>query len=194
MQGRVIFLLEEPSMKALLDGLLPRLFPGWECEIHFKCVPHQGKSDLDASIPKKLSAWRIPGDRFVIVRDNDNGNCVNIKQRYLAMCNAAGRPETLVRLVCQELESWYLGDLEALANAFDNAKLNTPSLQKRFDHPDKWQKPSVELRRLIPEFQKVGAARNMALTLREVGNHSESFRFFVAGVRRLAQQMGYQQP
>lgn len=190
MVGRLIFLLEEPSMKALLDGLLPRLFPGWEAETHFKCVPHQGKSDLDASIPRKLSSWRIPGDRFVIVRDNDNVDCVDLKRRYLATCHASGRPETLVRLVCQELESWYVGDLVALAEAFDNPKLNSPALRKRFANPDEWEKPSLELKRLIPSFQKTSAARSMSAYLKIEGNRSRSFQVFVDGVRRLAREMG----
>ena len=62
--GRMVFLLEEQSMKELLDGLLPRLFPG----LNFLCVPHEGKQDLERSIPRKLRAWRVPGDRFVIVQ------------------------------------------------------------------------------------------------------------------------------
>lgn len=40
--GRIVFLLEEPSMQALLEGLLPRLFP----QLRFLCVPHDGKTDL----------------------------------------------------------------------------------------------------------------------------------------------------
>lgn len=191
MQGRLIFLLEEPSMKALLDGLLPRLFPGMEPEIHFKCVPHQGKSDLDTSAPRKLSAWRIPGDRFVIVRDNDNASCVDIKARYVQMCLNANRPDTLIRLVCQELESWYLGDLQALAAAFNDPKLAAPALKKKFVAPDTWQKPSVELARLLPSFQKVSAARSMAATLQDGQNRSRSFQMFVDGVRRVMCEMGY---
>ena len=42
MSGRLVFLLEEPSMKTLLDGLLPRLFPCWQAGTHFLCVPHEG--------------------------------------------------------------------------------------------------------------------------------------------------------
>ena len=194
MEGRLIFLLEEPSMKALLDGLLPRIFQGWEPETHFKCVPHQGKSDLDVSVPRKLNAWRIPGDRFVIVRDNDNANCVDIKKRYLATCHAAGRPDTLIRLVCQELESWYVGDLVALSEAFVDPKLNTPALRKRFSDPDAWEKPSVELKRLIPSFQKVSAARSMSASLRPKENQSKSFQVFVDGVTRVAREMGSEAP
>ena len=192
MQGRIIFLLEEPSMKILLEGLLPRLFPSMVAGEHFLCIKHEGKSDLDTSIPRKLQAWRIQEDRFVILRDNDNAQCVNLKARFVDICAKSGRPDTVVRLVCQELESWYIGDLQALAGAFGNGKLNSPSLQKRFADPDTWQKPSAELIRLIPSFQKGSAARCMAEALEEDRNRSTSFRFFVSGVRRLAQEMGYQ--
>lgn len=194
MNGRVIFLLEEPSMKILLDGLLPRLFPGWIEGQHFQCIPHEGKSDLDRSIARKLSAWRIPGDRFVIVRDNDNADCGSLKARLQALCAANGRPDTLIRLVCQELEGWYVGDLPALAQAFKNPKLNTPALRKRFATPDDWKKPSVEVSRLIPAFQKGSGARAMAACLQETGNLSRSFQVFVAGVRRIAEEMSHQAP
>ena len=192
MIGRIIFLLEEPSMKIFLDGLLPRLFPGWVANQHFQCVKHDGKSDLDRSIPRKLSAWRIPGDRFVIVRDNDSTDCIQLKARLQALCLASGRPETLIRLACQELESWYVGDLQSLAQAFDDPKLDAPAMRKRFAVPDDWQKPSVELARLIPAFQKGSGARTMATHLREIGNRSVSFQVFVQGILRVAVEMGYQ--
>ncbi|MFM9900269.1 MAG: DUF4276 family protein [Polaromonas sp.] len=189
MTGRLVFLVEEPSMKILLDGLLPNLLPGLIEGRHFLCVKHDGKSDLDRSIPRKLSAWRIPGDRFVIMRDNDGADCVALKARLQALCRANGRAETLVRLVCQELESWYLGDLQALAKAFNNPKLNTPALRKRFAYPDEWQKPSLEVDRMVPEFQKGSGARAMADCLHDTGNLSHSFNVFVAGVRRIALEM-----
>ena len=118
MQGRLVFLLEEPSMKHLLDGLLPRLMPGWVAGEHFLCVPHEGKSDLDRSVPRKLAAWRVPGDRFVVLRDNDSAACQDVKARLTQLCVDSGRADTLIRLVCQELEGWYLGDLDALAQLF----------------------------------------------------------------------------
>ncbi len=60
MPGRLVFLVAELSMKALLDGLLPRLMPGWVVERDFMCVPHEGKSDLDTSAPRKLREWQFP--------------------------------------------------------------------------------------------------------------------------------------
>lgn len=194
MQGRLVFLLEEPSMKFLLEGLLPRIFPGMVVGLHFLCVTHQGKSDLDTSIPRKLKSWKIVGDRFVIMRDNDNANCIDLKARFVRMCEECGRPDTLIRLVCQELESWYIGDLSALAEVFAAPKLDSPGLRKRFVNPDTWQKPSRELERLIPAFQKGSAARLMAECLEEERNCSPSFQAFIGGVRCLVSGMGYAAP
>ena len=47
---RVIFVLEEASMRDLLVGLLPRLYPN----MVFECLAHEGKNDLEKSIPRKL--------------------------------------------------------------------------------------------------------------------------------------------
>lgn len=185
MEGRLVFLLEEPSMKLLLAGLLPRLFPGWVEYTHFLLVPHEGKSDLDRSVPKKLRSWQIPGDRFVILRDNDNANCVDLKTRFTKLCGQCGRPDTLVRLVCQELESWYLGDLAALAQAYGDPKINSPAQRKRFSDPDSWQKPSTEVARLAPTFQKGSGARLMGAALQRSENISTSFQVFVSGLERL---------
>ena len=124
---RVIFLLEEASMRDLLVGLLPRLYPNTV----FECLAHEGKNDLEKSIPRKLRAWREPGVRFVILRDNDGDDCVRLKRRLLQSCQQAGRPDTLVRIVCQELEAGYLGEPDALAEAFENERLRVESVARR---------------------------------------------------------------
>ncbi len=98
--SRVVFLLEEPSMKVFLKALLPRAFPGLE----FLCVPHEGKQDLEKSIPRKLRAWNEAGVRFVVIRDNDRDECKKVKSRLRNVCEQAGRPETVIRIACQELE------------------------------------------------------------------------------------------
>lgn len=73
--SRLVFLLEESSMQALLDGLLPRLFPG----LPFLCIPHDGKTDLERSIPRKLRGWHELGVRFAVIRDNDSKDCRSLK-------------------------------------------------------------------------------------------------------------------
>ena len=175
-------------MKAFLDTFLPRLIPDWKKEQDFLCVPHRGKTDLDKSIRTKLKAWREPGVRFVVVRDNDNADCRVQKTSLQAICAQSGRPDTLIRLVCQELESWYLGDPFALAKAYPDAFLKTGNLDKRYCQPDEWQKPSLELERILPQFQKQDGARRLSAHLDLKKNSSYSFQTFVSGVRCLATQ------
>ena len=176
--GRVVFLLEEDSMKALLQGLLPRIFP----KLDFLCVAHEGKSDLERSIPRKLRGWRSPGDRFVVVRDNDSLDCHVLKDRIRQLCHEGGRDDTLIRIVCQELEAWYLGEPDAMADAFGDDNLRRIGNRARYRNPDICRKPSEDVKKLAPRFQKVEGARSMAAHLTQEGNSSHSFAVFLSGV------------
>lgn len=180
--SRVVFLLEEYSMKVLLDDLLPRLYPG----LDFQCVHHEGKQDLEKSIPRKLRAWREPGVRFVILRDNDGADCTVLKQRLVNLCQHAGRPDSVVRIVCQELEAWYLADPEALAQAYDEPRLIQKLRAARFRNPDSVVSPSVEMEKILPLFQKVNGARLMAKTLSRERNTSSSFQALLKTLDSLA--------
>ncbi len=180
--SRIVFLVEEYSMKVLLDVLLPRLVPG----LAFLCVPHQGKQDLEKSIPKKLRAWHEPGVRFVVLRDNDRADCRALKGRLVALCRNGGRQDTLVRIACQELEAWYLGEPAALAQAFGNERLREIGAKARYRDPDVVASPSAEVSKLVPEFQKVSGARRMARTLSRLGNGSRSFEALMQGIEREA--------
>ena len=188
--GRVIFLVEEPSMQAFLDIFLPRLYP----DLKFLCIPHDGKYHLDRSIVHTLRSWRVPGDRFVILRDNDGGDCHALKERLRGLCRQGGREDTLIRIVCQELEAWHLGEPDAMANAFGDERLRNIGRQATHRNPDTRLKPSLDMEKLTQGFQKSSSARLMAEYLTRENNRSHSFAVFMAGIARLMQnpstQMG----
>ena len=179
--NRIVFLLEEFSMKVLLDGLLPRLFPN----LSFVCVPHEGKQDLAKSIPRKLRAWREPGVRFCVIRDNDGSDCIELKADLMALCREGGREDTLVRIACQELEAWYFGSPDALALAFAEDSLRHLARRSLFRDPDAISQPSTRLAELVPAFQKVMGARRMAQTLTRE-NRSKSFQALLTGLDQVA--------
>ena len=174
-------------MADLLDGLLPRLFPA----LRFQCVPHDGKQDLEKSIPRKLRAWREPGVRFVVARDQDSADCRQVKARLANLCRNAGRADVLVRVVCRELEAWYIGDPEALVRAFPEARRRRRMLRElnraRYRNPDTVVRPSEAIARQIPEFQRRLGARRMAILLSQE-NRSRSYQVFLEGVERLHYQ------
>ena len=178
----IVFMVEELSMADLLDQLLPRLFP----ELEFRCVPHEGKSDLERSLVRKLRAWRTPGVRFVVMRDQDSADCREVKSRLRDLCEQGGRPDSLVRVVCRELEAWYVGDLDALTAAFPSSarRVRNRVAERRFSNPDDVVQPARALAELIPSFQKRSAATAIgALLSRE--NRSRSYQVFLEGVERL---------
>jgi hypothetical protein len=180
--NRLVFLLEELSMRVLLEGLLPRALPG----LCFQCIVHDGKSDLEKNVSRRLRAWREPGVRFMIVRDNDGAECRRLKDSLVELVPDERRSQTLVRLACQELEAWYFGEPSALARAFDQPELANVGARARFRDPDSIQEPSAALAELAPAFQKVSGARAMGRLLDPDDNGSRSFRAFLDGVRRLA--------
>lgn len=183
--ARIVFLLEEPSMVELLRGVLPKVFPDWVENQHWIAVPHSGKSDLEASVPRKLRAWNVPGDRFVIMRDNDGGDCRAHKQRLLGLAAVRPADQVLVRIVCQELEGWFLGDLEAVAQAYPVADRQLKARPRKYHDPDRMTNASDELRLLTEVPGKVGRAKTISAHLSIEANLSRSFQVFIAGLKRI---------
>ncbi len=54
---RLVLLLEEPSAKAMLQGVLPRLLPQ---DVHPDYKVFEGKQDLKKNLTRVLKAWRMP--------------------------------------------------------------------------------------------------------------------------------------
>ncbi len=181
---QIVFLLEEPSAKALLQGLLPRILPGNWVPLF---IVFQGKQDLEKGMVTKLRHWKTPGTLFVVLRDQDSEDCMEVKAGLLKRCQKAGKPSTLVRVACRELEAWVLGDLESFATEFDCPSANQAKKKSKLANPDNTMKPVKELRRFFPAYQKVDGARRMGQRLDPQNNKSASFRAFCAGVERITQ-------
>lgn len=183
--NRLIFFVEEESMATLLEALLPRLFQNLIPRSTFLCIRHQGKDDLKLSLPRKIRRWP-PGDRFVVVQDQDHADCRRVKSGLVRICKEAGRDDVLVRVVCRELEAWYLGEPDALAQAYPGrASLVRRELRgSRYRDPDGVRNPARALTELVPEYQKVGGARLMGGLLSRQ-NRSHSFKVFLDGIEKL---------
>jgi hypothetical protein len=172
-------------MEMALQTLLPSELP----PDRYLLVSHEGKKDLDASIPRKLRSWQEPGVSFVIVRDCHAEDCRKLKSRLKRLCEREKRPTTLVRIVCRELESWFLGDLEAVAKAFGRPGVAKLSRKRKFRDPDSLANASDELRRLVPEYQKRSGARAISTLMAPGRNSSHSFGVFWKSVRDMAQRV-----
>lgn len=178
----LVFFLEEPSAREMLKGLLPRILPD---NIRIQYVVFEGKQDLEKRLPIRLRAWQVPNALFVVMRDQDSGDCIGIKDGLVQKCAAAGKPGALVRVACRELESFYLGDLAAVATAIGPPNLPNLQTKQRYRTPDNIQNPAKELKKIAPEYQKVSGSRAIGKHL-DMNNHrSHSFAVLVSGIKTL---------
>ena len=187
--GRLVFLLEEASMAAFLREVLPKIEPDWRENEHWLFIHHRGKKDLEKSIPIKLRAWNESNDCFIIVRDNDGADCHVVKAKLLGVATSKPTERVRVRLVCQHLEGWFLGDLDALSAAYPHVKVSERRLSAKYRDPDVLTNACQEVERLTKEKGKVGRAKKVGAHIAPEKNRSHSFKVFVSGVKQMKVQL-----
>jgi hypothetical protein len=132
--GSLEVLVEEPSAKRFLDGILPRMVPS---DIGVQIHAFNGKSDILRKLPQRLSGYRYyePGPKILVLVDRDDEDCRDVKRKLekrklekivaesgflskVAAAESAGDFDVCTRVVIEELEAWMLGDHDALIAAF----------------------------------------------------------------------------
>ena len=171
-------------MATLLRNLLPKLFPDFREKEHWLIIPHQGKSDLERSYPRKMKEWREPMVRFILLRDNDGVDCLALKHRLISTVPDHA-PAYLVRIVCQELEGWLLGDMAAVAAAYPAAARHRSFKNLSKKDPDTLANAAELIKALTGTGAKVARVSMIAKHLQPSNNRSHSFQVFVNGLRRM---------
>ncbi len=176
--AQLVFLLEEPSAKTFLESITERLQIKSDCRF----LSFQGKSDLEKKILSRMRGWTHQDTYFLVMRDRDSADCEKIKEVLVSKCRQSGVPDTRfrVRIACGELESFYLGDFSAIAQAYENPSLQRKSYGKKYRNPDALGNPCEEFFKLIGEPQaKMRAAQLLGQHINldhYEDNRSSSFR------------------
>jgi hypothetical protein len=180
------FLTEERSMKNFLEILLPKL--GFD--ENYRIVSFEGKSDLKKSISRKIDASER-GSRFIVLIDQDSNDCLRLKQEIQEIIERQSSKveeiEYRVRIVCHELESWYLGDLLAIDKAF-GTKMVQHVNKRTYRNPDHYlSNPKQVFLKQIGTIGQIAAAEKMANAMTMEGiknNRSHSFKVFISTVKQ----------
>lgn len=207
----LIILCEEPSAAEALTHLLSRLVSDPDT---FQIINMECKSQLLAQLPNRLLSYarrlaHEPDLRVLVLIDRDQQNCLQLKQTLESAARAAGlrtlmaaRPapgqppagafHVVNRVVCEELEAWFLGDPAAVEQAYPNVR-RAHFRQAHLRSPDTvpggtWEalERTLQKGRYYPAgLAKIRAARDIAphLNLTPSLNQSPSFQAFLAGVR-----------
>jgi len=161
---QVEILVEESSMKHFLINILPLILPDGIC-LNRNCFirQHEGKQHLKKEIPKKVRAYKHYGTpvKVIIIHDQDSADCKVLKADLTKLVNDSGPLPHLIRIACRELEAWYLGDMDAIEQVYPKFKAARYRNWNKFRNSDLCN-ASDELRKIIPEFQKGVAAREIS--------------------------------
>lgn len=192
-------LTEELSAEKALYELVPKMLGN---EITFKVHSHQGKSDLLRSLRGRLTGYSywLPDDwRIVVLVDEDREDChelkfqletVAVESGLVTKSRAAGqRFQVVNRIAIEELEAWFLGDLEAVRAAFPRLSRGLLSNPK-YANPDHVPRGTWEtLERILQRagyykagMAKTDAALRIATHMVPDRNRSRSFQVFMSGL------------
>ena len=196
-------LVEEYSAEVTLEALLPKLLPE---RATFKIHAFRGKHDLLKKLPDRLKAYRswIPENwRIVVLCDRDRDDCYKLKKEledrakksdFTTKSSPDGdRFTVLNRIAIEELEAWFLGDPEAIAQAYPKIR-KTYIAQELYRNPDGIRGGTWEaLEKLLQGkgyhsggLNKIQAAREIAPYLQQETNRSQSFQVFCSGLQSLS--------
>ena len=193
--SHLIFLVEELSMEAFLQELLPRVLPSITPEI----IRFQGKPDLLKQLGKRLRAYSklLPIEsRLVVLIDRDDEDCLELKKRLEIEADQSGLLsksksgtrdwQILNRVAIEELEAWYFGNWYAVQKAYPRVPDSIPK-KAPYRNPDQikggtWEAFEREMQKagyFNGGLSKIEAARSIGKHIDVSRNTSPSFAVLI---------------
>ncbi len=196
---RLEILVEEPSMEAALREVMPKILHG---RARWKPINMGSKNKLLKALPDRLRAYRKRIDKdndlkIIVLVDRDSDDCEQLKHRLETIAREAGLTtkttvnsqdgfQVVTRIVIEELETWFMGDVDALKSAFTSLKgINFPVHFRNPDNGGTWERLHHFLKRngiYRKSYPKIEAARKIAKYMEPGRNRSRSFQTFLQGV------------
>lgn len=196
---RLEILVEEPSMEAALREIMPRILRD---RAPWKPINMGSKDKLLKALPARLRAYRKRIDngeniKIIVLVDRDSDNCEALKHKLETIAHEAGLTtktavngkgdfQVVTRIAIEELEAWFMGDVDALKAAFTSLK--SANFPRTFNNPDNggtWERLHRFLKRhgiYRNSYPKIQAARTIAKHMEPGRNRSRSFQAFLQGV------------
>lgn len=201
-------LVEEESMELTVRLFLAAYVSGLSFDVHNLA----SKQRLLLNLQDRLRGYRRLRDAYagggvelgvLVLVDRDDDDCRELKRRLEGAAteagfrtrgnaDASGAFTVVNRVVCEELESWFLGDPEAVRLAYP--RVRRFETQTRYRHCDEiaggtWEAFERLLQRAghhVGGLAKLQAARDMAPHLHPGRNRSPSFQAFWTVVEEMA--------
>ncbi|MBJ7296676.1 MAG: DUF4276 family protein [Dolichospermum sp. JUN01] len=188
------FLVEEASTEIALKEIVPKIIGN----VHtFKIHNFQNKDRLLKRLPERMKAYAnfIHDDwRIVVLVDEDRSDCQELKKKLCHASSIVTQKKgniVLHRIVVEELESWFIGDVAAIRAEYEKIPVSL-SQQAKFRNPDAikggtWEELDKILKKYGYEtgLQKMDFAQKVSPHMDVENNQSRSFQVFRDGLRRM---------
>ncbi|MEO5369321.1 MAG: DUF4276 family protein [Magnetococcus sp. DMHC-1] len=196
--------VEEFSMAETLRVLLPKLTKE---RVQWEVINHGSKDRLLKNLPNRFQGYcalsQVMDLRLLVLVDRDDDNCFVLKEKLEKIAKdkglvtkSASLPDgsfmVVNRIVVEELEAWFFGDIPALCKAYRRISATLGS-NKKFRNPDAirggtWEALHREMNKVgyyHGHFPKIEVARNVTPHMSLSANRSASFQAFCQGVEAL---------
>ena len=126
-----------------------------------------------------------------MLRDKDGSDCHEVKASLVDKMSNAGRADSMARIACHELESFYLGDLAAVEVGLEIKNISQMQDRRKYRTPDKTGNAAEEMFKLtFNAYQKIAGSRAISTHLALDGsNRSRSFNVLVEGIREIIRRI-----
>ena len=179
-ESDILVFVEERSAEEIVRAVGRRLGLAGRMTV----LKHRGAGDLERSLKRKLAADPLPYGRYLILRDADNLDCQELKKKLSTMIPASKRSRTRVRLVCQELEAWYLAQSNLLVR---EGVLKTPIPKRALQGGvDAVRDPKRLFQRHAHQKGQIAHAQRIGPLLNLESRASPSFAHFISALRYIA--------
>lgn len=202
----VELMLEEPSAEVTVRVLVPKIIPG----VDFTTVAFNSKNELLRKLPGRLRGCAVgmpfAGNKVVVLVDRDADDCARLRKTLNDIVVASGlrtasavrdreTGDVLLRIVVEELEAWFFGDVPAIRKAYPRVPENLAD-QVKYRDPDAisggtWEALELVLQRHgyhRERLRKLTAAAEIAPHMDVENNRSRSFQVFRDGPRCLVKE------
>lgn len=191
-------------MQITLENIVPKIMGE---EVTFTVHDLRGKQNLINKLPNRLEGYlhilsHQPDWKIVVLIDEDRDNCIEIKdnlERIAEDCGLVTKSrngnnfQVLNRIIVEELESWFFGDIDAIRVRYPRVSGNLTN-QRAYRNPDEIKGGTWEaLERVLSNvgyykkgfYPKTEVARNISPFLKPDNNLSKSFQVFRDGLLKL---------
>lgn len=194
MSKKIVFLLEEESVKAMLEEIVPKINPNLELYyINFK-----GKQKFKKRFVNKIKYFYNDPNKnttFIVLLDKDSSDCKQLKNKLQEKLNSGigqrqnqyfyDNKKVYIRIVCSELESFFLGDLQAVGKAYSKGKLSNFQQKEKFRNPDNLTNAKEELKKLVNYSSYIDGSRKISSYMDINNNQSTSFNLLIKTIQEI---------